>query len=200
MENKLLIEFVLRESVFRRGFNVIVKRKSRPIQGKPFKFSLKITNIGYTIFPGAIIKNIKIKPAQVGMGYTSHSLSSEFNISSLNPNQAQEIYIAEITTLLEGLIWIDCVLIPKEADQRVLSYQRDHGTNQIIDPQTNQWGQEIFVLSSSQVSSGRLNWLVALLALLTFWEATLDIKDTILTSANFIGKILIFLGSHLGGK
>lgn len=197
MENRLLIEIIFKKPLwykFRSRLNLLFRKRFYPVQGRPFSFNLKIINTGDNIFSGATIKNIVIKPAQSQMFFISHTVPLEFKIKSLNPKESQEIYITELTTLLDGLLWIECKLEPIEQDQTIKAYQRDCGTSQIIDPKINTWGQEFFVLSSEQVSSTRLNLLVTLLTFLMAWEAVFGLRPTLIIIVNFLGKILSYVG------
>lgn len=190
MENNLLIEFESEENFWNK-----IRKNIFPVQGKPFKFSLKATNTGSNVFPGATIKNIIIRPAQPPTYHLIHNIPGEFEVRSLNPNESEKIYIAQITTLLDGLLWIECQLNPSQQEQTIVAFQRDCGTGQIIDPQTNRWGHEFFMMSSSQVSSNRLNVLVALLTFLMFWDAVFGIKNTIISVLKFLGNFLLLVGS-----
>src|SRR3990170_1866663 len=115
MEYKILIEFIPKLRVwgsFECFLNNLLKKTSFPIQGEPFDFTLKITNIDDSVFPGATIKGIKISPAQTAGRSIFHKIPKEFSVSSLNPNESKEIQIGKLTTLLEGLTWIECLVSP----------------------------------------------------------------------------------------
>jgi hypothetical protein len=198
MEYKLLIEFIPKTkfgSILKLFPGYYYRKNFYLIQGRPFDFSFRITNIGVSAFSGADISVIDI--VSVASLNVHYPISGQFKVSSLNPNESQDIFIANTVTLLEGLSWIKCIISPLQSADSIRTFQRELSTGKIIDFEKNNWGQELFIVSKSQISSNRLNKLVALLALLTFWDATMGIKNTILSILYFIGTNLFVVSSWL---
>lgn len=200
MEQKILIEFIPEIKGWKLVSYLskkIFKKEAFPIQGKPFSFSLKITNIDDKVFPGAIIKNLSIDPANKPSEYLNHPFDREFSIQELNPNQSVEIPIARLRTLLDGLVWVKCSINPKKDGDKISAYQKDPGTGENIDPKTNRWGQEFIVLPQSQVSLDRTNNIIIILTILTFVEGVWGMRKIAIGLANFLGKILSIVASSL---
>lgn len=198
MEYKILIEFIPEINLWNL-LKLLPNYQSRKnfylTQGKKFKFSLRVTNIDTSVFPGATISRIEIRSAaSQSMNYP---IEMQCKVSQLNPNASEDILIGNTVTLLEGLAWIDCLVSPIQSTDSIKTYQRELSTNNVIVYQANHWGQELFFIPRAQISAKRLNILVFLLTALTFWDATLGIRDTIIKLAKFIGKILISIGTSI---
>ena len=199
MEHKLLIEPTFKTGLIAKLLRrAPFKRPIFPIQGSPFDFNLRITNIGDSSFPGTDIKRIAISGA--GQASISHNINKTYSIPSLNPSAYAEINIDRMTTLLEGIVWISCQITPLDPKDKITTYQKDIGTQQLVEPSTNSWGQEVLVLSKNQLSFSHQNTLLVILTILIFLDGVWGLGNIASASLNFVGNILSSIGSSLQGQ
>src|SRR5690606_23995005 len=93
-----------------------------PIQGTPYEYHLKITNIGETIFKGARIKNPKFTFHGANLAST---ISSEIHIKGLNPKESCVTKLNQGTLKIDGASWFSLEIYPESDSQEVITYQHD---------------------------------------------------------------------------
>ncbi len=139
VEHHLLLEFIFRVS---SGF--MYKRSKFPVQHVPFKFGVRITNILNIPFPGTTLAQFTIRCAPSLSEYRSDKAVA---IRALNPNQSLEVWLGEMTPVMEGSVWVSCSLTPSAAGHVIKTFQKDENTGVIessLQPDNN-WGDAGYI-------------------------------------------------------
>jgi len=163
-----------------------------PIQNRPFRWGLRIKNIGNNIFPGATLKALEMRSMEHKELY--HRVPKEFNVSTLNPDNEIELWVDDLKTYLEGLVWIQCDIVPLETTNKITTFQIEEHTRKLTSPKTNNWGNASFIQSQNQVQSTHTNFLLLILTLLIFVEGLLGIKNIVVFILDWTSKFFYFLG------
>ncbi len=190
---KLVIECIFK--IPNRSFSFFSKPKF-PIQNEIFEIGLKIKNIGDNVFPGARFKGLRVRSAESKGIY--EQIDKEFSISEVNPGEEKQIWMGKMTTYLAGLVWISGDVEPQEAGtQRIITFQKERGTNQSVNPSTNSWGNSHFIQSTAERESGYTNFLILLLTILLFLETLVGLKKIAIFCLSLIGGLFSFIGTFI---
>ena len=191
-EYKLVVE-----SIFKiKNKASFFKKQKFPVQNDSFDIGIIIRNIGDNIFPGGKLKGLTIRSSENKQIY--EAIDKEFSVPAINPNESKDVWMGKMSTYLSGLVWINGVILPENTTtHKITTYQKERGTNQSVNPQTNIWGNSYFIQSSAEVESSRTNFLILVLTLLIFIDATLGLKNIFLFVLHNIGKLFSFFGALL---
>ena len=171
-QHKILIEFVFKSSEIFPFF-----KNKFLIQNKPFYIGLNIKNINEKVFPGAIIKKLTISSNE--NKNLVQDFKEEFSISILNPGETTKIWIPyQISTFLEGLIWISCNVVLKNSNDEIITYQKDNITG-VIDKynRINDWGDSSYIQSKFGAEQSKTNYLIFVLTSLIFLEGVFGLRN-----------------------
>ncbi|MDO9517218.1 MAG: hypothetical protein Q7J10_04115 [Methanosarcinaceae archaeon] len=191
MENKLQIEFIFE---IKKKFTF--KNFKFPIQNHPFKYGLRIKNIGNNVFSGATLKNIQMPSDKCNLNYT---LDKEFSLHFLNPNDSAEIWFEQMTTYITGLIWIKVDLVPNNIDDFITTYQKDKHSEQANDyGKKNKWGDVFFIQGENELQQARTNSYILILTALTFLQGAFGIDKIMLTLFKIFQRLLLYVADMIG--
>lgn len=196
VENKLLIEVVFSPETKLAGWFYRMKTwlhlRSRylPIQCRPAKYFLIITNIGDNAFDGALIRNITIT---VAGSTVSRTIDREFTVGTLNHDQSEKIYVKSAQTDLSGQAWVSLSLSARNQNASLTTFQRgldnDHEQYKVA----NSWGDTFIIRSRFESNQELANWLIATLTTFIFIDAVWGIKETLVFILSLLREILRFL-------
>ena len=107
--------FQMRSGVLRRWKDV-----NAPVQNRPFRFKLRVTNVDNIPFPRCTISNIQVTDTS-HVGGVNTAFIGKFNIPTLNPRQSHEVVVDETAVLTqEGSCWIRYVVEPIDGSQALV--------------------------------------------------------------------------------
>lgn len=146
------------------------------IQNEPFKYGLRVKNIGRTSFSGAAISEFKISHHSSGLGQLA---LNHPKIKSLNPDEEYEFYFDQYTLWHEGSIGTRCILIPDSAKETIMTYQyhRDHDADEKY--RENEWWHDYYCQSQQQLLQTRTNNLILGLTVITVVEAIFGLSNVL---------------------
>lgn len=162
-----------------------------PIQNHPFEFGLYIKNTGNKKFTGCEIKDISIYSAEDKN--VKKFIEQEYSIKTLNPDEDIKIWIPKpFSTLLKGLIWIECKLIPSTDGDEIQAYQKDEMTG-VIEKVIgkNKWMMTSFIEGKFELEQTRTNHLIILLTIITSVEALFGLSEILITLIELLKKLLL---------
>lgn len=146
------------------------------IQNEPFKYGLRIKNIGSTSFSGASITEFKISHRSSGLGQNA---LNHPKIKPLNPDEEHEFYFDRYTLWHEGSIFTTCQLTPDSDKEKIITYQhhRDHDTDEKYGENT--WWHDYYCQSQQQLLQTTTNNLILGLTVITVMEAVFGLSNVL---------------------
>jgi len=169
------------------------------IQNEPFKYGLRVKNIGSTAFSGASISKFRMihQPTRLGQDAQNHP-----KIKPLNPEEEYEFYFDRYTLWHEGSIETSCSLIPDSEKETIMTYQhhRDHDVDEKY--KENEWWHDYYCQSQQQLLQTRTNNLILGLTVITVVEAIFGLSNVLKMGAgilawtfNYIYQMFAWLAS-----
>jgi len=190
-EDNLLIELIFKRS------KKIFWRNKYWIQNRPYKFGLKIKNVGEKGSSEAQIKRLTFRSAE-GVAI-SQSHTEEFTIPKLNPGQEIDLWWPDPTaTVIKGSAWLDCIVTSLANNTRIRTYQADMCTKkpQPYDP-LNRWGYGFAIRGELEEEQSRTNFLLAILTALMFLDGVWGLNVLSKFLINNLGWLFSAFGSWL---
>jgi len=190
-EHSLRIEFIFKPT---SKSKFLLSRHKYPIQNNPFKYGIKITNIGSKPFPGcAIIK------ADITFNADSliHNSETEANVRALNCGESTDIYMDSVVISSKGTGFISVEMKPIGTDI-IKTYQYDefHKKDNLLQ-KNNCWLSPIFLQGELEILQQRTNELILALTIITVYESVIGLKTTLSYMAALAGHFFLFLGQSL---
>ncbi len=165
---KLQISFIFVQKAY------LIKTYKFPIQNHPFKCGLCIKNINSKVFSGGKIKNFRL--FSIINPNLKLTLDKEFEITKLEPNEITKIWFNQpIITFIEGSVWIDCDIIPKQDKYIIKTFQTDKIGQTFSCPKPNNWGSTEFIQGEYEFEQARTNYLLIILTIITLLEGVLSL-------------------------
>lgn len=192
VEHELIIEFIFS---IQRKFTL--KKFEFPLQNHPFKYGLLIKNKKDIVFPGATLKDFTIFTIQ--NEELKDITRKEFSIRSLNPDEEIKIWFGQITTFMQGLIWINCNIVPNEKHEIIRTYQVDKHEQISRHETINEWGNSYFIQGQYELQQARTNMLIVILTSVTLLEGVFGLKNIFINILKLLQGILLHFANLIGG-
>jgi hypothetical protein len=191
VEHNLLIEFL-----FRNQGSLLYRRLKFPIQHVPFRFGVRITNIGAIPFVGATITGFKISSDPLS---SSYEVDKQVAVRALNPNESVDIWLGGTTPLMEGTCWVSCVLSPTVPGNVIKTFQKDAVTGAIeaFLQANNQWGDGLYIQRQMELLQARTNTLILLLTGLMFVDAVFGLRIVLVALLDLFRRALVLIANIL---
>ena len=182
--NKIRLEFIFKNSK-NKIFNF--RKKNHLVQGEPFEYGFKITNIGDELFSGALLSKFKITLCSMNMVVSSNKKP---NIKQLNPNESTEIYFDVVTMAISGPIWIEAEFEAKDKEVTIYTYQYDvnHKNDEKYDV-PNKWAMNDFVQGRLELLQTNTNIQILILTIITVLEGIFGLENIIRKTFSILGCI-----------
>ena len=111
------------------------------IRGIPFKFSLRIDNTGAEPFPGGRVALLRVQTGEIAHVYNLELREKKYEIGELGPRESTNIEAEVVTSIDEGLGWIQVQI--HAHDSQVVEYQQTPDG----DPISGEWRMPLFVVN-----------------------------------------------------
>jgi hypothetical protein len=191
--NKLRVQFIFKNSS-RKWYRF--KNPKYPVQSEPFKYGIKVTNIGNNVFAGADIEDFTV---HMSTANSSFKCSSQTHVKSLNPNESVELYLDKHTCVHSGATWIKCKFIPSKEDVVIKTHQYDEN-HQVDEPYVEEgaWGESSFIQGQLELLQANTNIQILTLTCITVLEAIFGLKNILSKVFSTLSTLLVNLGELLG--
>ena len=171
------------EFIFTQKVGLFLGKQPWPVQGIPFRFGLRATNVGQQPFPGATIGSLGITHKESGLRIFS---SNQVAISLLNPEQSVDIWADEAVSELQGAMWLSCDVKASDTTRAVTTFQRYAGKQNVPFEHANAWGNIIYVQPKLELLQARTNLLVFALTIIVTIDSIIGLRVIV----NFIFALL----------
>ncbi len=186
----------------RRSIRQVLKRGALefPVQNRPFRLGLDVTNVGSQVSPPCRVTGVQVGKAEPG-GFRT-LIREEFQIPNLNPRHTTRLWIGNMTTPIEGVVWVSAEVTPQAPNAYIKSFQKDQGTGEIeaSGSVVNGWGVGWFIQPRLELQQARTNNLIALLTLLLVLEAVVGLKNMVVGLLHLLQGILLWAARLVGAS